>query len=184
MFKLIRNSSGITAILTLIAFTTWNTYAEEMPKMLYMELKDGVVGIKMRPDLAPMHVARITELVQEGFYDGIVFHRVIEGFMAQTGDPTGTGSGGSGKNLKSEFSPEPHLRGTLSMARAADPDSADSQFFIVFSDAPHLNNQYTVWGQVADGMEHVDKIKRGDSAQNGQVAEPDSIIRMWIDEDE
>ena len=115
---------------------------------LYIDLKDGRVVIEMRPDLAPKHVAQIKKLAREGKYDGIVFHRVIEGFMAQTGDPTGTGMGGSGRKLKAEFSKEPHKRGTLSMARASDPNSGDSQFFICFADARSLDGQYTVWGKV------------------------------------
>nr|WP_051340472.1 peptidylprolyl isomerase [Azospirillum halopraeferens] len=147
---------------------------------LYLDLKDGRVVIELRPDLAPNHVARIKELTRQGFYDGIVFHRVIDGFMAQTGDPTGTGAGGSGQKLKAEFSAEPHVRGTLSMARAADPNSADSQFFIVFQEAPHLNRQYTVWGKVVEGMEHVDAIKKGSSARNGQVNDPDRIVKMQV----
>src|SRR5882672_10367303 len=125
---------------------------------LILETTQGPVTIEMRPDLAPGHVARIKELVREGFYDGIVFHRVIEGFMAQTGCPEGTGTGGSGKKLKAEFNKEPHVRGTTSMARASSPDSGDSQFFICFDDASFLNNQYTVWGKVTSGMENVDKI--------------------------
>ncbi len=129
---------------------------------LILETTQGPVTIEMRPDLAPGHVARIKELVREGFYDGIVFHRVIDGFMAQTGCPHGTGTGGSGKKLKAEFNKEPHVRGTTSMARAASPDSGDSQFFICFDDASFLNGQYTVWGKVTDGMDNVDKIKRGE----------------------
>lgn len=142
---------------------------------LLLELEAGRVVIQTRPDLAPNHVARIKELAREGFYDGIVFHRVIEGFMAQTGDPTGTGTGGSGQNLKAEFNDEPHLRGTLSMARSQSPDSADSQFFICFDDASFLNRQYTVWGQVIEGMEHVDTIKRGEPVMN-----PDHIVSMKV----
>jgi peptidylprolyl isomerase len=130
--------------------------------------------------LAPGHCAHIKALARRGFYDGIVFHRVIEGFMAQTGDPTGTGSGGSGQRLNAEFSAEPHLRGTLSMARTSDPDSADSQFFICFAPAPFLNRQYTVWGQVTEGMEFVDAIKKGSEARNGSVSNPDSIIKMQV----
>jgi peptidylprolyl isomerase len=129
---------------------------------LVMDMTHGKVVIEMRPDLAPGHVKRIKELVREGFYDGIVFHRVIDGFMAQTGCPQGTGTGGSGKKLKAEFNKEPHVRGTCSMARAASPDSGDSQFFICFDDSSFLNGQYTVWGKVIEGMEHVDKIKRGE----------------------
>src|SRR5215469_15419162 len=138
---------------------------------LVLETTQGGVVIAMRPDLAPNHVARIKELVRDGFYDGVVFHRVIDGFMAQTGDPTGTGTGGSGKKLKAEFNKEKHVRGTTSMARAQNPDSADSQFFICFDDAPFLNGQYTVWGAVIEGMENVDKIKRGEPVKN-----PDRIV--------
>ena len=150
-----------------------------MENTLYLDLKDGRVTIKMRPDLAPNHVARIKELVREGFYDGIVFHRVIEGFMAQTGDPTGTGTSGSGKNLDAEFSLENHKRGIVSMARAQHPDSADSQFFIVFDDASFLDNQYTVWGEVTEGMEFVDMIKKG-APGSGAVDNPDKIIKMQM----
>ena len=138
---------------------------------LVLETTQGRVAIAMRPDLAPNHVARIRELVSDGFYDGLVFHRVIDGFMAQTGCPQGTGTGGSGRKLKAEFSKEKHIRGTVSMARAQNPDSADSQFFICFADSPWLNGQYTVWGQVTQGMENVDKIKRGEPVSN-----PDRII--------
>src|SRR5262249_50667273 len=127
---------------------------------LILETTQGPVTIEMRPDLAPGHVARIKELVREGFYDGIVFHRVIDGFMAQTGCPHGTGTGGSGQKLKAEFNKEPHVRGTTSMARAASPDSGDSQFFICFDDARFLDKQYTVWGKVTSGMDNVDKIQR------------------------
>jgi peptidylprolyl isomerase len=119
-------------------------------------------------------------LVRRGFYDGIVFHRVIDGFMAQTGDPKGDGTGGSGHKLKAEFSNEKHARGIVSMARASDPDSADSQFFIMFADAPFLDGKYTIWGKVTSGMDYVDKIKKGDQARNGAVANPDKIIKMQI----
>ena len=129
---------------------------------LTLETTQGKVVIAMRPDLAPGHVARIKELVKQGFYDGIVFHRVIDGFMAQTGCPEGTGTGGSGQKLKAEFNKEPHVRGTVSMARAANPNSGDSQFFICFDDARFLDGQYTAWGNVIEGMENVDKIKRGE----------------------
>ena len=138
---------------------------------MILETTQGRVAIEMRPDLAPRHVARIKELVQEGFYDGVAFHRVIDGFMAQTGCPQGTGTGGSGQKLKAEFSKENHVRGTVSMARAQNPDSADSQFFICFQDSPWLNDQYTIWGNVTEGMDNVDKIKRGEP-----VANPDRII--------
>lgn len=146
---------------------------------LYLDLEFGRVVIELRPDLAPNHVARIKELTREGFYDGIVFHRVIDGFMAQTGDPTGTGMGGSGQNLDAEFSAEPHVRGTLSMARSSDPNSADSQFFIVFEESDWLNGQYTVWGQVVDGMDYVDQIKKG-APRSGQVEDPDIIVKMTV----
>src|SRR5690606_7954683 len=126
----------------------------------------------MDPEAAPNHVARIKELVREGFYDGIVFHRVIDGFMAQTGCPEGTGTGGSGQKLKAEFNDTKRGRGTVSMARPANPDSGDSQFFICFEDAPWLDGQYTAWGQVTEGMENVDKIKRGEP-----VANPDKIVK-------
>src|SRR5687768_11529245 len=125
---------------------------------LIIETTQGPVTVELRPDLAPKHVARIKELAGQGFYDGVVFHRVIEGFMAQTGDPTGTGRGGSGQKLNAEFSREPHVRGAVSMARAQSPDSADSQFFICFDEATFLDGQYTVWGRVVSGMENVDKI--------------------------
>ncbi|MDR4305299.1 peptidylprolyl isomerase [Chelatococcus sambhunathii] len=142
---------------------------------LLIETTKGKVVVEMRPDLAPGHVARIKELAREGFYDGIVFHRVIDGFMAQTGCPNGTGTGGSGKKLKAEFSKEKHVRGTVSAARAMDPNSADSQFFIVFEDAPWLDGQYSVWGKVTEGMENVDQIKRGEP-----VRDPDKIISMKV----
>ncbi|MFM9860815.1 peptidylprolyl isomerase [Pseudoxanthobacter sp. M-2] len=149
--------------------------AADLENTLVMETTHGRVVIKLRPDLAPNHVARIKELAREGFYDGIVFHRVIDGFMAQTGDPTGTGMGGSGKKLKAEFSREAHVRGTCSMARAQSPDSADSQFFICFAPSRFLDGQYTVWGEVTEGMEFVDKIKRGEP-----VREPDKIVSMKV----
>jgi cyclophilin family peptidyl-prolyl cis-trans isomerase len=149
--------------------------AADPENTLVMETTHGRVVIKLRPDLAPNHVARIKELARAGFYDGIVFHRVIDGFMAQTGDPTGTGMGGSGKKLKAEFSREAHVRGVCSMARAQSPDSADSQFFICFAPARFLDGQYTVWGEVTEGMEFVDKIKRGEP-----VRDPDSIVSMKV----
>ncbi|MBI3514370.1 MAG: peptidylprolyl isomerase [Proteobacteria bacterium] len=151
----------------------------DLENRLYLELESGRVVIHLRPDLAPNHVARIKELARQKFYDGIVFHRVIEGFMAQTGDPTGTGTGGSGQKLKAEFNSGRHVRGACSMARAQDPNSADSQFFIVFEAAPHLDGQYTMWGEVIVGMEHVDKIKRGASG-SGTVADPDKIKSMAV----
>lgn len=149
-------------------------------KCMVLELKAGEVFIKLRPDLAPNHVKRIIELTSQGFYNNLVFHRVISGFMAQTGDPKGDGTGGSGKNLKAEFSKEKHVRGTVSMARAASPDSADSQFFIVFGTAHYLDGQYTVFGEVISGMEYVDMIKKGDPHDNGSVDDPDHILSARI----
>lgn len=142
---------------------------------ILLETTQGEVVIEMRPDLAPQHVDQIKRLARDGFYDGIVFHRVIDGFMAQTGCPQGTGTGGSGTNLPAEFSPEPHERGVTSMARSQDPNSADSQFFICFDEARFLDGQYTVWGKVVSGMENVDKIKRGEP-----VNDPDSIVSMKV----
>ena len=142
---------------------------------LILETTKGKVSIAMRPDLAPGHVAHIKALVRKGFYDGIVFHRVIDGFMAQTGCPHGTGTGGSGKKLKAEFNREPHVRGTVSMARSSDPDSGDSQFFICFDDARFLDKQYTAWGKVIEGMDIVDMIKRGEP-----VANPDKITSLKV----
>jgi peptidylprolyl isomerase len=142
---------------------------------LIIQTSKGEVVVAMRPDLAPGHVARIKELVREGFYDGVKFHRVIDGFMAQTGDPKGNGTGGSGRKLKAEFSAEKHGRGTVSMARAQDPNSGDSQFFICFGDAPWLNNQYTVWGQVIEGMENIDAIAKGEPPRN-----PDTIVSVQV----
>src|SRR5687768_12617893 len=150
--------------------------AQDLENTLYMDLQDGRVVIELRPDLAPKHVARIKELVREGFYDGIVFHRVIPGFMAQTGDPTGTGRGGSEKpDLPAEFSNEPFARGTLGMARTSDPNSANSQFFINYVETPHLNGQYTVWGQVVEGMEYIDQIAKGEPP-----SQPDRIVKMSV----
>ncbi len=151
-----------------------------MEDTLYLDLKNGRVTIKTRSDLAPGHVSRIKELVREGYYDETPIHRVIEGFMAQMGDPTGTGSGGSDKpDLKAEFSDAGHARGTVSMARSASPNSANSQFFICFEESSFLDGQYTVWGEVIEGMEHVDDIKRG-SGPNGSVDDPDKIVRMQV----
>jgi cyclophilin family peptidyl-prolyl cis-trans isomerase len=143
---------------------------------LLIELEGGPVTVELLPEVAPQHVERIKELTREGFYDGIVFHRVIDGFMAQTGDPTGTGRGGSTKpNLPAEFSNTPFERGTIGMARTQDPNSANSQFFITFAPTPHLNGQYTVWGRVVDGMEHVDAIKRGEPPRN-----PDAMLSVRV----
>ncbi len=170
---------GILAAFSM-ATTVFAAEVKDPENTLVMQLKDGTVLIEMYPDVAPNHVARIKELVRQGFYDGIKFHRVIDGFMAQTGDPTGTGRGGSGKNLKAEFNRKHHGRGTVSMARAASPDSADSQFFICFADAGFLDGQYTVWGQVISGMEYVDHIKKGNQKYSGTVIDPDKIISMKV----
>jgi len=143
--------------------------------LAYLDLKDGRVTIKLRPDLAPKHVARIKELISEGFYDGLIFHRVIEGFMAQTGCPDGNGMGGSGQKIKAEFSDTPFVRGSVGMARSRSPDSGDSQFFITFGPTPHLDGDYTIWGEVIDGMEHVDNITVGEPPD-----EPDEIKKFSL----
>jgi cyclophilin family peptidyl-prolyl cis-trans isomerase len=154
--------------------------AADPENTLYLDLKDGRVVIELRPDLAPKHVARIKELTRKGFYNGLTFHRVIDGFMAQTGDPQGNGTGGSGVKLPAEFSRQPFVRGTVGMARSSDPNSGDSQFFICFAPAPFLDGKYTVWGQVVSGMEFVDQIKKGDRGANGAVANPDKIVKMQV----
>jgi peptidylprolyl isomerase len=156
------------------------TAAMDKENTLYIDLKDGRVVIEMLPNLAPNHVKQIKKLAREGKYDGVPFHRVIEGFMAQTGDPTGTGSGGMGDPLKAEFSKEPHVRGTVSMARTNDPNSARSQFFIVFKDSNFLDGQYTVWGKVVSGMEFVDKIKRGAPGSGAVAAPADKMIKVQV----
>jgi len=168
---------AVTAVLAAVACAgpRLSLAADPLDNVLLLDLKDGRVTILLRPDLAPKHVERVKKLTREGFYDGIVFHRVIPGFMAQTGDPTGTGRGGSGQKLRAEFSREPHTRGAVSMARAQSPDSADSQFFICFDDATFLDGQYTVWGRVSLGMENVDKITRGEPP-----ATPDKIVSMRV----
>ena len=167
-----------------LVFLSFSAHSADLDKenTLYLDLKDGRVVIQMRPDLAPNHVARIKKLVREGFYDGIVFHRVIRGFMAQTGDPTGTGMGGSSyPDLRAEFSNAPHDRGVVSMARSNNPHSANSQFFIMFAKNAGLDGQYTVWGQVVEGMEYVDKIKKGSRFKNGVIDKnPDKIIIMQV----
>jgi peptidylprolyl isomerase len=177
--------AAVIAVLGLVAVSSTPSKAADLENMLYMDLKYGRVVIEMRPDLAPKHVARIKELVKQGFYNGAPFHRVIPGFMAQTGDPTGTGMGGSGKNIPAEFNKEPHVRGTVSMARAQNPNSADSQFFICFADARFLDGQYTVWGKVTSGMEFVDMIKKGSESDNGAVpeSERDVIVKMTLASD-
>ncbi len=175
-----KKPSMLTTLLAIGLAIAATAEAREPENTLIMDLKDGPVIIELRPDLAPAHVARIKELTRKGFYDGLVFHRVIGGFMAQTGDPKGDGTGGSGQKMKAEFSKEPFVRGTVGMARAQSPDSADSQFFIMFAPAAHLNGQYTVWGKVVEGMDKIDKIKKGDQNRNGVVDQPDRIIRMRV----
>jgi peptidylprolyl isomerase len=171
----------LLSFLVVVAALSGNAAQAADPENLhYMDLKDGRVVIELRPDLAPKHVARIKELTRKGFYDGVVFHRVIDGFMAQGGDPTGTGTGGSGVKLPAEFSAEPVVRGTVAMARSSEPNSADSQFFICFAPAPFLEGKYTVWGRVIEGMDRVDNIKKGDKSANGQVDHPDKIVRMRV----
>ncbi|WP_407522102.1 peptidylprolyl isomerase [Methylobacterium oryzisoli] len=151
---------------------------------VYLDTKDGRITIRLRPDLAPKHVQQIKALTKQGFYNGVPFHRVIDGFMAQTGDPTGTGTGKSNlPDIPAEFTATPFRRGTVGMARSQSPNSANSQFFICFGDASFLNNQYTVVGEVASGMDVVDKIKKGSSAANGQVQNPDKIVRMQLAQD-
>ena len=172
----------IGSLLVMFGLSFGNAGAYEVndpENTLLLKLKDGDVLIQMYPDVAPNHVARIKELVRQGFYDGLKFHRVIDGFMAQTGDPLGNGTGGSGKNLRAEFNSKPHVRGAVSMARAANPNSADSQFFICFKDSRFLDGQYTVWGQVISGMDYVDNIKRG-YGPNGMVSNPDKIVEMKV----
>lgn len=151
-----------------------------MSKKIKMTLESGDVVIEMLPELAPKHVARITELVKSGFYDGLTFHRVIDGFMAQSGCPRGDGCGGSGVKIPAEFSHESFVRGAVGMARAASVDSADSQFFICFDDCTFLDGKYTLWGRVIEGMEFVDKIKRGDEMNNGHVENPDRIVKIKL----
>jgi len=166
---------------TFLALGATTAYPQaDKSNTLYLDTKDGRVVIRLRPDLAPLHVERIKTLTKKGFYDGIVFHRVIEGFMAQTGDPTGTGMGGSDlPKLQAEFNKAPFVRGTLGMARSGDPNSANSQFFICFDSASFLNGQYTVFGEVVSGMEFVDKIKKG-AQGSGTVTNPDKIVKMTL----
>ncbi|MEQ8697069.1 MAG: peptidylprolyl isomerase [Bauldia litoralis] len=161
--------------LTVAAAASADQKKKDLENMLYLELESGRVVIQLMPDVAPKHVERVKELARQKFYDGIVFHRVIPGFMAQSGDPTGTGTGGTGQKLPAEFSKTPFERGTIGAARTADPNSADSQFFICFADAPHLNGQYTVWGKVIEGMDLVDKIAAGEPPAN-----PDKIVSLRV----
>ncbi len=178
MTLLLRRLWLITALL--LFFPGGPVTAADLENTLYLDVPAGRVVVELRPDLAPATVARFKELVKRGFYDGLKFHRVIAGFMAQTGDPLGTGAGGSGQKLKAEFSEEPFERGTVGMARAQSPDSGDSQFFICFAPAPFLDGKYTIFGQVSKGMEFVDAIKKGDQARNGTVRDPDHIIKMQV----
>ena len=180
MQGLLRVVASFGAMLGLVLCLGGRGLAADLENTLYLDVPAGRVVIEMRPDLAPIHVAHIKELVRRGFYDGTPFHRVIDGFMVQGGDPTGTGSGGSGHPIKAEFSSEHHARGVVSMARTSDPNSADSQFFIMLADNPGLDGQYTIWGKVVSGMDHVDAIKKGDSAANGMVRNPDRIVRMQV----
>ncbi len=169
------------ALMLFMATGFSTAFAQDKNNTIYLDTKDGRVVIDLRPDLAPKHATQIKALTKRGFYDGIVFHRVIDGFMAQTGDPTGTGAGKSDlPNIPAEFSKEPFKRGTVGMARSSSPDSANSQFFIMFAEGAFLNNNYTVIGQVTKGMEIVDKIKKGDKASNGSVSAPDKIVKMQL----
>jgi peptidylprolyl isomerase len=176
--------SILTAAGLIMAIASDGAEASDPENTLIMEIDYGTVVIEMLPEVAPKHVARIKELVREGFYDGLTFHRVMAGFMAQTGDPRGDGTGGSGQKLPAEFSNEPFVRGTVGMARAQNPNSADSQFFITFDDASFLNGQYTVWGRVIEGMEAVDQIKKAPAGrQSGMVDDPDRIKTIRVQAD-
>jgi peptidylprolyl isomerase len=177
--QLNRRSLFIALVFSLVAVPLAAT--PDLQNTIYLDTKDGRISILLRPDLAPKTVAQIKTLTKRGFYNGIVFHRVIDGFMAQTGDPTGTGTGGSDlPNLPEEFTHTPFKRGTLGMARAEDPNSANSQFFICLADSDFLNDKYTVFGQVVSGMDVVDKIKKGDKDENGMVTNPDKIVKMQV----
>ncbi|CAA7617385.1 putative peptidyl-prolyl cis-trans isomerase [Candidatus Terasakiella magnetica] len=171
---------AILALSAVLFLSVQPALAADPENTLVMDLANGKVVIELRNDLAPKHVARIKELTRKGFYDGTPFHRVLEGFMAQGGDPTGTGTGGSGTKLRAEFSGEPFVRGVVGMARSASPDSADSQFFIMFGAAASLDGKYTIVGKVLEGMEFVDRIKRGDASDNGLVSKPDKLVRMQV----
>ena len=172
--------SAFSALIFGVLIMTEQALALDLENTLYLDLKDGRVVIEMREDLAPKHVTRIKQLAREGFYDGLTFHRVIEGFMAQTGDPLGNGTGGSGVNLPAEFSREKYVRGTVGMARSQDINSGDSQFYIMFDRSEYLDGKYTVWGQVVQGMEFVDNIKKGDGPNGAVLGEPDTIVRMQV----
>ena len=177
MLRIARTLVFVTGFLLLGA---GGARAADLENTLYLDVPAGRVVIELRPDLAPQTVAHIKDLTRRGFYDGLTFHRVIDGFMAQTGDPKGTGSGGSGKTVKAEFSQGHFLRGTVGLARASDPDSGDSQFFICYKPSSGLDGKYTIFGQVASGMDYIDAIKKGDSTHNGAVVNPDRIVRMQV----
>lgn len=178
---MLRSSLAILALAASLGFAQAQAPANDPNNTIVLETKDGKVTIRLRPDLAPKHVAQIKALTKRGFYDGIVFHRVIDGFMAQTGDPTGTGTGKSDlPNLPAEFTPTPYKVGSVGMARSSAPDSANSQFFICFEGCGSLTGQYTLFGEVVSGMDVVRKIKKGSSANNGQVTSPDKIVSMKL----
>jgi peptidylprolyl isomerase len=181
MTQVTRRAFGALAAGALTTVGAVRAFAQDLENTLYLDLSYGRVVIQLRPDVAPQTVARVKELARQGFYDGTPFHRVIANFMAQGGDPTGTGTGGSGKRLEAEFSGVKHVRGTVSMARSSDVNSADSQFFICLAPAPHLDGQYTAFGQVVEGMEFVDRIKKGDPGNNGLVSAPqDRIVKLQV----
>ena len=180
MTILTRRAFGAFFACAVVGTTASPALAQDPENTLYLDLSYGRVVIQLLPDVAPKTVARIKELAREGFYDGTPFHRVISNFMAQGGDPTGTGTGGSGRRLEAEFSAVKHVRGTVSMARSSDVNSADSQFFICLAPAPHLDGQYTAFGQVIEGMEFVDRIKKGDPSNNGLVMVPDKLVKMQV----
>lgn len=174
----------IAIALSAVLLSTTLSFAQanlDPQNTIYLDLKDGRVVIKLRPDLAPKHVEQVKALTKRGFYNGIVFHRVITGFMAQTGDPTGTGMGGSDlPNIAAEFSKEPYKRGSVGMARSQSPNSANSQFYLCFDGCGSLTGQYTLWGDIVSGMEFVEKIKKGSDSDNGKVTNPDKIVRMQL----
>jgi peptidylprolyl isomerase len=180
MNSLSRRTFGALVACAIVGTTTTTATAQDPENTLYLDLTYGRVVIQLMPDVAPKTVARIKELARQGFYDGTPFHRVIADFMAQGGDPTGSGTGGSGQRLEAEFSAVKHVRGTVSMARSSDVNSADSQFFICFAPVPHLDGQYTAFGQVTEGMEFVERIKKGDPSNNGLVMVPDRIVKMQV----
>jgi peptidylprolyl isomerase len=185
MKKIYKNLFLLISIILFMNNANAQNKKDNSENLLYIDLKGGRVVVELLPNIAPNHVNRIKTLARQKFYDGIVFHRVIDGFMAQTGDPTGTGMGGSKlPDLKAEFSDEPHIRGALSMARASDPNSGNSQFFIVTKDSRFLDGQYTVFGRVIKGMELVDNIKKGNQQQNGKVTNPDSMVKVRVASDE